>query len=360
MSLYQLSELSKIYGAEKLDDYKANLKTTAIKGIHSEKIVYNKNILKTLLMEMDTVYSSIIDLHLEKEVLLIDAYESATIEGARTTIDEVKHILVNNKDTKDTYMVKDTLAASKLAYSSDFKINLDGICDIWKIVTQNVCENKRQQLNGSRFRTGMVYISNGIKVFHTSEKPERIENKLTLFLQRLSQLEENVFIKAALLHFYIVYIHPFCDGNGRTARICFNSYLYHNGIKNINKVALSKFINKDRNNYYKSISESEKFVKINSDVFMDITPSIHYLLSTLKEAMTSTLFLQNKLSAEEKKLLTTMKKRGKNAEITVKKCIKILYLSEQECRNILNSLTNKGYLSKRKEGVKNIYTLLIS
>ena len=112
-----------------------------------EKIVYNKNILETLLMEMDTVYSSIIDLHLEKEVLLIDAYESATIEGARTTIDEVKHILVNNKDTKDTYMVKDTLAASKLAYSSDFKINLDGICDIWKIVTQNAENSKVRKAN---------------------------------------------------------------------------------------------------------------------------------------------------------------------------------------------------------------------
>ena len=94
MSLYQLSELSKIYGAEKLDNYKASLKTTFIKGIHSEKIVYNKNILKTLLMEMDTVYSSIIDLHLEKEVLLIDAYESATIEGARTTIDEDRKSVV--------------------------------------------------------------------------------------------------------------------------------------------------------------------------------------------------------------------------------------------------------------------------
>ncbi len=188
-------------------------------------------------------------------------------------------------------MVKDTLAASKLAYSSGFKINLDGICDMWKIVTQNVCENERKQLNGSRFRTGMVYISNSRKGFHTPEKPEKIENKLTLFLQQLSKLEENVFIKAALLHFYIMYIHSSFDRNGRTARICFNSYLYHNGIKNINKVALSKFINKDRNNYYKSILESEKSVKINSDVFMDITPSIHYLLSTLKEAITSILFL---------------------------------------------------------------------
>ncbi len=51
-------------------------------------------------MEIDTVYSSIIDLKLEKEVLLIDAYGSATIEEARIIIDEVKYILVNNKNTK--------------------------------------------------------------------------------------------------------------------------------------------------------------------------------------------------------------------------------------------------------------------
>ena len=156
------------------------------------------------------------------------------------------------------------------------------------------------------------------------------------------------------------------DGNGRTARICFNSYLYHNGIKNINKIALSKHINKDRNNYYKSISESEKSVKLHSNVFLDITPSIYYLLNTLKEAMVNTLLLQNKLSEEEKKLseeekklLTKMQKKGKGAEITVIKCSKILSLSEQKCRIILNNLTNQGYFSKRKEKTNNIYTLLI-
>ena len=359
ISLYKLSELSQIYGSEKLDSYKTNLKDTFIKGIHSEKIVYNSSILKSLLVEINTLYSSIIDLQLEKEILLLDAYESATIEGARTTIEEVKCTLKSGRNTKDTYMVKDTLAASILAYSSNFKINLDSICDIWKVVTQNVCENRNQQLNNSRFRTGMVYVSDGIKVVHIPEKPENIESKLTLFLQQISQLEESIFVKAALLHFYLVYIHPFCEGNGRTARICFNSYLYHNGIKNINKIALSKHINKDRNNYYKSISESEKTVKLHSNVFLDITPSIYYLLNTLKEAMVNTLLLQNKLSEEEKKLLTKMQKRGKGAEITVRKCSKILSLSEQKCRIILNNLTNQGYFSKRKEKTNNIYTLLI-
>lgn len=54
-----------------------------------------------------------------------------------------------------------------------------------------------------------------------------------------------------------------------------------------------------------------------------------------------------------------MQKRGKGAEITVKKCSKMLSLPEARCRKILNNLTNQGYFEKRKEGRKNIYRLLI-
>jgi len=35
-------------------------------------------------------------------------------------------------------------------------------------------------------------------------------------------------IKAILLHFWIGYLHPFCDGNGRTARALFYWYLLKN------------------------------------------------------------------------------------------------------------------------------------
>jgi len=146
MSLYCLSELSKVYGSEKLDNYKANLRDTFINGIHSEKIVYNKYYFNRLLMEIKAFYSMIVGLQLYNNILLIDAYESAVIEGAKTTIEEVK----SGKNTKDIYMVKDTLAASELAYSSNFKINLDSICDIWKVVTKNVCENRNNVIITNR------------------------------------------------------------------------------------------------------------------------------------------------------------------------------------------------------------------
>lgn len=310
MSLHRLSEMSKVYGEKKLEQYKTDLKDTLIEGIHSEKIVYNKKCLEQLLTDIKKIYPSMINLQLDKEILLIDAYESATIEGARTTLDEVKHSLVNKKNTKDTFMVQDSLLASRLAYSDNFVFDLEGVCNVWKVVTQNVCENRGQQLTNSKFRTGMVYISSGTELIHTPEKPENIEKKLNLFLKKLEQLDENIFVKAALLHFYLVYIHPFCDGNGRTARICFNSYLYHNGITNINKVAMSKYINKDRNNYYKSLTESEKGAKIDSSVYMDVTPAIYYMLATLKEAMENVILLQNKLSAEEEKKFLLKCRKG--------------------------------------------------
>ncbi|WP_366511954.1 Fic family protein [Maribacter sp.] len=36
-------------------------------------------------------------------------------------------------------------------------------------------------------------------------------------------------VKASILHFLIGYIHPFVDGNGRTARAIFYWYLLKNG-----------------------------------------------------------------------------------------------------------------------------------
>lgn len=44
-------------------------------------------------------------------------------------------------------------------------------------------------------------------------------------LMSLIEKEDNVFVKATLGHFFLGYIHPFSDGNGRTARFMMNALL---------------------------------------------------------------------------------------------------------------------------------------
>ena len=60
-------------------------------------------------------------------------------------------------------------------------------------------------------------------------------------------------IKAILAHLYIVWIHPFGDGNGRTARAVELLLLIKNGIPTRVAHLLSNFYNKTRDNYYKNL-----------------------------------------------------------------------------------------------------------
>ena len=48
-------------------------------------------------------------------------------------------------------------------------------------------------------------------------------------LCELMKEEENAIVRAILGHFIFVYIHPYMDGNGRTARFIMNSMLVTGG-----------------------------------------------------------------------------------------------------------------------------------
>ena len=57
---------------------------------------------------------------------------------------------------------------------------------------------------------------------------------------------------AALLHHKLVYIHPFFDGNGRTARLVMNLFLMQQGYP------LVVILKNDRLKYYRVLSEADK------------------------------------------------------------------------------------------------------
>lgn len=75
------------------------------------------------------------------------------------------------------------------------------------------------------YRTHQVYIR-GSK--HTPLNPDALRDAMPVLCE-LMQQEENAFVRAVLGHFFFAYIHPYMDGNGRTARFVMNLMLVTGG-----------------------------------------------------------------------------------------------------------------------------------
>lgn len=85
-------------------------------------------------------------------------------------------------------------------------------------------------------------------------------------------------IKAILIHFWIWYLHPFCDWNGRTARALFYWYLLKHDYFWFSYIPLSSIIKKSKIDYAKSYIYSEQ------DDF-DLTYFINFNLRKIRLAL---------------------------------------------------------------------------
>ncbi|MEG2232993.1 MAG: Fic family protein, partial [Bacilli bacterium] len=83
---------------------------------------------------------------------------------------------------------------------------------------------------GGQYRKKEVWIGNpkeGIEyAFHIPPKASEVEKYMQEFAcyfnNKNNPILSNMFIKSALLHVIFIKIHPFSDGNGRTARVIMN------------------------------------------------------------------------------------------------------------------------------------------
>ena len=323
-----------------------------LSGIDDIGIVYlPSNDIKNQIDIINNLYNKV-ESYGKSDNIIIDSYHSATIEGASTTINRVKLAMKSGSVNKSDKMVVNSIKGMYMALSEDITIN--NIDKLWKLVTNEVCENVNIQ--GEKFRNGMVFVGNESRIIHTPEKPDKIEEKIRGMFRFIEKSKMNTIIKAIAVHFYFVYIHPMCDGNGRTARIIQNYVLNKYGYTKVKYLQISKIINDNLGGYYKSLKDSEYMIKeINA---IDITPFIIYMLYCIEESMIYNIANKEmKLSEKDKILLNKMKKHGRKAEITVRKCSEMLKESESTSRIRLNKLSDSGILIKRRVKNKNIYIL---
>lgn len=326
-----------------------------LKGIHGESFIVS--LTEEIRGMLDSTHLMLLDFNSKSnnysESVLLEAHSSATIEGCRTTVSSVKRSILSKNPSKNDKMVINIIKAQSKYYSDRVK-NLTDIVSLWKIISDGVCENLNSQ--GDLFRNKMVYVGNENKIIHVPEIPSKIPDKMKLLEDFISSKYPTI-LKGIITHYYIEYIHPMCDCNGRLGRLLQNVIIYQDGYRDIIKVPVIRTINSYISEYYSSFKNSECVVDI--DKFgkcIDITPFIYYMLNILLEAI-SGVFVN--LDKKEKLVLEKMSKRGIGVEITVSNAMVILKVNNRDSvRSILNRLVDKGYLTKRKCGNKNIYRLI--
>lgn len=175
-----------------------------------------------------------------------DSYHSLSIEGYRVTeglIEKVRSGNWNPSDNSRDSEQRNALAAR--GYYQAFGAVKDSVRKImtggqpgkivaddfptWHFELFQPCITagiiKASDLAG--YRSHQVYIRNSK---HTPLNPDALRDAMPTFCDLLSK-EENAYVRAILGHFFFVYIHPYMDGNGRTARFIMNTLLVTAGLQ---------------------------------------------------------------------------------------------------------------------------------
>ena len=291
-------------------------------------------------------------------------YASNKIEGnplSEKQVDEVienderKHYLKPEQEVRNYFLALNFLE-QKITRKEKFSKKL--ILDVQKLVEKGASKEK------IGFRGPMppgvlfaVYDSKTGRPDYIPPEYCDIPNLLDELVTYVNTTDDHPLIVAAVVHYQLVTIHPFEDGNGRTARILNASQLYHAGYRKMKSLPLSSAINNQLSGYYSSLADSETVLGGAQGKWLDISPFVSFMMDAFEHCLIDAALADNALTEAEKKLLERMNHAGIHAEITTKKAAGILQMSDSGTRAVLNGLVNKGYLTVEKDGTSYVYRL---
>ena len=114
------------------------------------------------------------------------------------------------------------------------------------------------EANPGQYRPGWVGVRNTRtgEVVHEGVDRDRLEPLIEELLDYVNHAEvETVFLRAAMTHLNLAMLHPFSDGNGRTARCIHTAVLASDGIVAPTFSSIEEYIGHNQQAYYDVLSE---------------------------------------------------------------------------------------------------------
>lgn len=245
---------------------------------------------------------------------IVEALASARIEGNHTTL----AAYIENKDDNQLNKTESMSEIGNIFDALNFideniqkePINSNFIKELHKHVVSDLKTGKGGEGDA---RVG-AYRSHDVRISQSSHIPpshydvdDRMK-ELCDYINEPCKASESL-LKIAIAHHRFVWIHPFGNGNGRTARLltyamlCKEGYITPNGFRLFNPASV--FAN-NRNEYYKKLSQADDLENEHILEWCD------YFLTGLKEEIDKTTKLTDSQFVKNQLLLPSIERMSRN------------------------------------------------
>lgn len=314
-------------------------------------------------------------LQLRRQALTRMTHASTSIEGNLLNIHQVEALMARKKidaPQRDIYEVENYLKTLKYISQIVEKkqpITEKIILKIHKLVTDRTLPEEQ----AGHYRARMVYVVKrrlGVpdEIMYTAPEAKKVARLMTDLIKWTQESEKkniHPIIVAGIIHQEIAAIHPFSDGNGRTARALATLILYQRGHDFRRVFALEDYYNKNRPEYYKAINIGKNYKKRR----VDFTSWLEYFVTGFQEEIDNVKMkvislsgkkISQKLESQiflDKSQLEIIDFLEQVGKITVNDVIDILHCPKRTAQLQLQRLKKIKMIVQIGKGPSSAYTL---
>ncbi|MFK7079615.1 Fic family protein [Flavobacterium oreochromis] len=235
--------------------------------------------------------------------IMEEAISSSQMEGANTTRKKAKEMIQQEKKPKnksEQMIMNNFIIMKHIVQHKNEDITPEKILYIHKLITNKTLEDSKDE---GKFRDNdEVHVVNHVnsEIVHTpplQEELNKLISDLCVFFNKDGQDFIHPIVKGCVIHFMIGWIHPFTDGNGRTARAIFYWYMLKKGYWLTEYLSISRIIKDTKSQYEKAYLYSEADEN-------DLSYFITYHIKTMEKAFDA---LKEYISRKQKEVFQAAK-----------------------------------------------------
>jgi Fic family protein len=306
---------------------------------------------------------------LRRDALIQSAHSSTAIEGNPLTLEEVselaagREIMVNRKDRQEVLNYIEALEnipefAKKKPFASSDLLKIHGI------LSRNTLENPADE---GVFRNRQVVVGNRRtgRIVYTPPLADQVPRLVKIFLEWFlspTALELDPVIHAGISHYEIARIHPFIDGNGRTARVMASLILYMRGFDLKRYFTLDDYYDNDRRAYYDALKTVDPKTQDLTQWLEYFTEGVAVSIDAVKKKVIGlskdikVLKQKGQIALTDRQMKIVERTISKGS-ITNRDIREMLNMSDEWVRKEINKLIDLGVLVKKGKGRSVNYVL---